>query len=124
MRLTERLVRILPGLLTLVVMASVTIIAVEWANGHFANTYRLSATFDAAGQGLIQKSDVKVRGFTVGEVAGVHLRQGRAVVTMRIRGGERVPASSSATIRPKTLFGEKFIDVDVGNEQPPFLRNG
>jgi phospholipid/cholesterol/gamma-HCH transport system substrate-binding protein len=124
MRPTERIVRILTGLITLVVMMAVTIVAVEYASGHFDNTYRLTATFDAAGQGLIQKSDVKVRGFTIGEVAGVHLRRGRAVVTMRIQHGERVPVAATATIRPKTLFGEKFVDVNVGDERPPFLRDG
>jgi len=124
MRPTERTTRIITGLITLIVMFGLSIIGIEYSSGHFDNTYRLTADFDAAGQGLIQRSDVKVRGFTIGEVAGVHLVNGRARVTMRIQGDEHIPRAATATIRPKTLFGEKFVDIDVGNEQPPFLHNG
>jgi len=123
-RPTDRQVRILTGLIAAVVLFATAVIGIEYSGGHFDNTYRLIGSFDTAGQGLIQKSDVKIRGFTVGEVAGVHLRNGRAEISMRIHGGEKIPRTASATIRPKTLFGEKFIDIDVGNEQGPFLSDG
>ena len=115
---------ILTGLISTLVLFAASIIGIEYSSGHFDNTYRLIGSFDAAGQGLIQRSDVKIRGFTVGKVAGVHLHNGRALVDMHVNRGERIPVNATATIRPKTLFGEKFIDIDVGDERGPFLQNG
>jgi phospholipid/cholesterol/gamma-HCH transport system substrate-binding protein len=102
------------------------VIAVQWSFGYYDDTYRLTGTFDAAGQGLQSGSDVKVRGVNIGHVAGVELVDGRALVKMDIDAGERVPASATAIVRPKTLFGEKFVDVvpDGGEEDGPFLEPG
>src|SRR5207244_9525100 len=48
------------------------------------------------------------------------------VATMEIKSGERIPTDASATIRPKTLFGEKFVDVDPGKQEAtgPYLKGG
>ncbi len=44
---------------------------------------------------------------------------------MEINQNETVPIDSKATIRPKTLFGEKFIDIDPGPTEAtgPYLRD-
>ena len=76
--------------------------------------YQLNASFTAAGQGLLAGSDVKVRGVDIGRVRNIRLRDGRALVRLDIKKGQKVPITSSATIRPKTLFGEKFVDIEPG----------
>jgi phospholipid/cholesterol/gamma-HCH transport system substrate-binding protein len=45
---------------------------------------------------------------------------------MEIHDGDRIPVDAKATIRPKTLFGEKFVDIDPGRTEAegPFLRDG
>src|SRR3546814_14826875 len=90
--------------------------------------YELSGRFDAAGQGLLPGSDVKVRGVNIGEVDGIRLVDGAAEVTLRIHDGEQVPVDATAIIRPKTLFGEKFIDRSeerrVGKECGSTCRSG
>jgi phospholipid/cholesterol/gamma-HCH transport system substrate-binding protein len=45
---------------------------------------------------------------------------------MKIEKREKVPVDAAATIRPKTLFGEKFVDIDPGPNEGhgPFLKNG
>jgi phospholipid/cholesterol/gamma-HCH transport system substrate-binding protein len=85
----------------------------------------LHAKFSAAGQGLETGSDVKIHGINVGQVTTVHLVHGVAQVNMALHDGENVPVNSSATIRPKTLFGEKFVDIDPGADEAhgPFLKN-
>ena len=62
----------------------------------------------------------------IGEVRNIRLVDGDAQVTLRIHDGEQVPADASAVIRPKTLFGEKFVDIDPGpaEETGPFLADG
>jgi phospholipid/cholesterol/gamma-HCH transport system substrate-binding protein len=122
---TERTFRILAGVVTLLFLISATIFGVEVANGALRNVYRLNASFAAAGQGLLQQSDVKIHGVNIGRVVGVHLRDGRALVRLEIDHNERVPVDAKAIIRPKTLFGEKFVDIEPGPKEAtgPFLAN-
>jgi phospholipid/cholesterol/gamma-HCH transport system substrate-binding protein len=113
----------LAGAIVLILMASLTVFGVRASNGALRPRYQVVASFEAAGQGLLSKSDVKIRGVNIGSVKSVRLRDGRALVRMDIDDDERVPVSSTATIRPKTLFGEKFVDIDPGPDEQrgPFL---
>ena len=119
----ERGTRILAGAIVLVLLSSLTVFGVRFANGALRPRYQVLASFESAGQGLIEKSDVKIRGVNIGSVKSVRLRDGRALVRMDIDDDERVPVSATATIRPKTLFGEKFVDIDPGVAEAsgPFL---
>lgn len=123
--MSERAFRIVAGMVTLLFLMSATVFGVMVANGALRDVYHLNASFTAAGQGLLQQSDVKIHGVNIGRVSGVKLREGRALVRLEIDGNERIPTDAKATIRPKTLFGEKFVDIDPGaNEgRGPFLRN-
>jgi phospholipid/cholesterol/gamma-HCH transport system substrate-binding protein len=123
---TLRRQHVLTGAIALVLLASSITIGVKGAFGAFDGGYELTGSFDAAGQGLLPGSDVKVRGVNIGEVRSIRLVDGAALVTLRIKDGERVPEEASAVIRPKTLFGEKFVDVDPGpaEESGPFLADG
>jgi phospholipid/cholesterol/gamma-HCH transport system substrate-binding protein len=122
---SERTFRILAGIVTLILMMSATVFGVSAANGALRDVYHLDASFASAGQGLISQSDVKIHGVNIGRVNGVKLRDGRALVRLEIDSGEKIPKDAKATIRPKTLFGEKFVDIDPGpNEgRGPFLEN-
>ena len=112
---SDRGYRISLGLVTLLLLAATTVYGVKIrVGGNPAAYYQLNASFTAAGQGLLAGSDVKVRGVDIGRVRNIRLRDGRALVRLDIKKGQDVPVSSSATIRPKTLFGEKFVDIDPG----------
>ncbi len=115
MQLTARNRNIISGLIALVLVTSVVVIGVESSFGVFDDVYTLRASFDAAGQGLQRNSDVKIRGVNVGRVEYVKLQGGRALVVMDIDHGEKVPTSTQAVVRPKTLFGEKFVDLVPGD---------
>ncbi|HEX7167198.1 MAG TPA: MlaD family protein [Acidimicrobiales bacterium] len=125
-RLSPRMRDVLAGAITVTLLVSGTFLGITAATGRFTPRYRLLASFDAAGQGLIRDSDVKIHGVNIGQVASVKLVAGRALVTMDIDSEERVPRVATATIRPKTLFGEKFVDIDPGDDETtgPFLRDG
>jgi phospholipid/cholesterol/gamma-HCH transport system substrate-binding protein len=124
--LTTRTRNILSGAIALLLVMGATVVGVKYAFGAFSGGYKISADFDAAGQGLAATSDVKIRGVNVGKVTSVELRDGRARVTMRIKDGEDVPTTTEAVVRPKTLFGEKFVDLipGSGEAEGPYLEDG
>src|SRR3954452_7905976 len=112
--LTPRRKNMISGLISLVLVTALIFIGVSWSFGAYDSSYKLKASFDAAGEGLQKNSDIKIRGINIGKVDSVTLVNGRAVVTMSINGGDKIPLSATATVRSKTLFGEKFIDIAPG----------
>lgn len=128
MRMSERLRQIIVGLLGLSLFGGLTTVGVQYAFGYYDDTYRVTGLFTAAGQGLQIDSDVQMRGIDIGKVAGVELVDGRALVKMDIDAGQKIPADATAVVRPKTLFGEKFVDVVADDpkaeEDGPFLAAG
>lgn len=123
---SPRVQHILTGLIAVVVAIGATTVGIKGAFGAFEGGYELVGSFDAAGQGLLAGSDVKVRGVNIGEVASIDLVDGDALLKLRIHDDEEIPVDATATIRPKTLFGEKFVDIDPGEaeEEGPFLEDG
>lgn len=117
---------ILTGAIALLLLFGAITVGIKGAFGAFEGGYELTGSFDAAGQGLLPGSDVKLRGVNIGEVARIELVDRDALVTLRIHDGERIPTDATATIRPKTLFGEKFVDIDPGaaEDEGPFLADG
>lgn len=124
--LTQRRRDILTGLVFIVFMLSAITFGVKAASGALRPSYDLTGLFSSAGQGLLPGSDVKIRGVNVGEVRKIELRDGRALITLRMNEHERIPLAATAIIRPKTLFGEKFVDIDPGPTETtgPYLEAG
>jgi phospholipid/cholesterol/gamma-HCH transport system substrate-binding protein len=124
--LTDRRRHMLTGAIGVLLVFALMSVGVKYSFGAFKGGYELDGEFAAAGQGLIHGSDVKIRGVNIGEVKRIELVKGKALVTMRINAGEHIPRDAQATIRPKTLFGEKFVDIAPGAAEAkgPFLGNG
>ncbi|MGW0802782.1 MCE family protein [Nonomuraea sp. NPDC002799] len=109
----------------LAVFAAATVFVVRTAN-EIRGT-RIDAVFGRAGQGMDTNSPVKIRGITVGDVTNVSLdAKGRAVVTMHIDPGVRVPRSASAVVEPASVFGPKFVNLEPGSGEAtgPYLSSG
>ena len=124
--LTERRRHILTGAVSLLLVFSFITVGIKAAFGAYRGGYKIVGEFEAAGQGLIPGSDVKIRGVNVGQVKNVELVGRKALVTMRIEDGEDIPTTAAAVIRPKTLFGAKFVDIDPGEGEGkgPYLEAG
>lgn len=107
------------------VLFGLAYLAVIWAYGAFDDDYELVGRFPRAGQGLAPGSDVKYRGVNVGEVGGIELVDRQAEVTLNMDPDFEVPTSAEVVVRPKTIFGEKFVDMtferDAGG---PMLEDG
>jgi len=70
---------------------------------------------DRIGNQLVVPADVKLDGILVGRVSGVHVSGDHAVMTLQIDKSKigEIPADVQARILPKTLFGEKFVDLVI-----------
>ena len=123
---SPRMRQIIGGILSLCLFFGFTAVGVQWAFGAFNSEYEVSGVFTAAGQGLLPGADVKVRGVNIGEVEGVKLENLKARVTLAIDTGQKIPRDAKAIIRPKTLFGEKFVDIEPGSREGegPYLQDG
>src|SRR3954469_25585556 len=105
------------GLVALVLVAASITVSVRWSFGEYDDVYPLKASFTSAGEGLQKGSDIKIRGVNIGNVSSIELVDGNALVTMNISAGNEIPVSATATVRAKTLFGEKFIDIAPGDKE-------
>lgn len=81
--------------------------------------YTVHAVF-ADADGIPTAADVRVSGVQVGKVTAIShdpSSPGYSVVTMQISDTHAVPVYSDgfAKVRPKTLLGEKYIDLTVGS---------
>ncbi|NEA21965.1 MCE family protein [Actinomadura bangladeshensis] len=104
--------------------ASAAGLALAGLPDHPASTTH-TATFQRAGQGLDQRSDVKVRGIKVGRIRAVTLtRDGRATVRFDIDAGIRLPRTTIAGIEPVSVFGPKDLTLDLGAGRGPYLPDG
>jgi len=66
-------------------------------------------------------ADVKIRGIVVGEVRGMHARDGGAVLDLALDPStvDRIPANVTALVVPKSIFGEKFVALQVPPHPSP-----
>jgi phospholipid/cholesterol/gamma-HCH transport system substrate-binding protein len=76
---------------------------------------------DRVGNQLVVPADVKLDGVLVGRVSGVSTQGSFARLTLQISKGRisQIPANVVARILPKTLFGEKYVDLVIPPGTPP-----
>jgi phospholipid/cholesterol/gamma-HCH transport system substrate-binding protein len=107
--------RRLLGLLLLVVIAAFLAASILFYNHAFTAVVPVTLKTDTAGNELQQNSDVKVHGLLVGSVASVSSTGNGAVLTLNLQPDmvHLIPANVSAELLPKTLFGERYVDLEV-----------
>ncbi len=85
----------------------------------------LKAEFSTA-QAVIagQGQTIRVAGVRIGDIGGVDLREGRAIVRMDIDPEYRrlVHTDARALLRPKTGLKDMFVDLDPGSKAAPVAR--
>lgn len=87
-----------------------------------AKPFNVKADFENA-RGVMpgQGQTVRVAGIRVGDVSGVELDEGRAIVTMALdrKYEDFVRADASALLRPRTGLKDMFVALDPGTSQAP-----
>ncbi len=113
------------GFVIAATLVAVVYVGVTFAYGGYDDNYELVADFPRAGQGLANGSEVSYRGVSVGEVRSVQLVDRQARVTLAMDPGFEVPVDARVVVRPKTVFGEKFVDLTFPEGvDGPYLSDG
>ena len=103
------------GVVFLVVLALLVGLTVAIYNKTFVDVVHVTLKTDRVGNQLAPPADVKLRGMIVGEVRSVSSNGKRATVDLALqpRTVGLIPANVTARLLPKTLFGEKFVDLQI-----------
>ncbi|MDT5025719.1 MAG: phospholipid/cholesterol/gamma-HCH transport system substrate-binding protein, partial [Micromonosporaceae bacterium] len=122
--------RRLSGLAFVVILVGLLVLSILAYRKAFTPVTWVTLHTDHTGMQLSDNADVKVRGVVVGEVreitadgAGASLRLALDPAMTAL-----IPANVNARLVPKTLFGEKYVDLvppsPAGAAQVPTLRSG
>lgn len=86
--------------------------------------FLVRARFRDAGA-IIAGNDVKVDGVTIGSVRSVDLDRGQAVLTLSLDAAALpLHDDAEARVRPVSLLGERYVDLDRGSPDRPALLSG
>ncbi|MPY99018.1 MAG: MCE family protein [Actinophytocola sp.] len=101
-------------------------LSVAGFNNTFTPYVTVSLKTDKVGNQLGHKSDVKVRGLIIGHVNKITPTSEGAELELKLNpeDAKLVPASASARLLPKTLFGERYVSLEFDDASGPSLSNG
>jgi phospholipid/cholesterol/gamma-HCH transport system substrate-binding protein len=119
---------ILAGLFAVtVILINQRAVLPSWVPLIGTDRFELEADFSTAqavtpGQG----QSVDISGIKVGEVGGVKLEDGHAVVTMEVdnKYAPLIHTDSSLLLRPKTGLNDMVVEVDPGTQAAPEVKEG
>jgi phospholipid/cholesterol/gamma-HCH transport system substrate-binding protein len=117
---------VLIALAAIAVAAAFTMYVVGGLSGRVQSKFPVTATFSRVGQLLRVTGDVKMRGVMIGKIQRIgHLPDGKARVTLALDNGVRIASNVAASVRGKTLFGEKYVElIDPPKPSSTLLRPG
>jgi phospholipid/cholesterol/gamma-HCH transport system substrate-binding protein len=124
---SERLRYRLYGLAFVLVVVLLVVLMIAQYNKAFTPVYHVTVDSDRAGLQLVPHSDVKVRGLIVGEVKRIRSTPTGAAIDLALDPSKAalVPDNSAARMLPKTVFGEKYVDLVPPTSNPgPHLKSG
>ncbi len=102
-----------------VVFIGILVLGVWLVNAVFTQKFvsfdRVALSTSTAGLNLPARADVKIRGVIVGQVMSAESKGEGADLVLGIRPDEiqQIPDNVTASILPKTLFGEKYIELSI-----------
>ncbi|MGV9247542.1 MCE family protein [Streptomyces sp. NPDC003710] len=101
------------GIVFIALLALLLSLAVAAYQQAFTPVVRITLQADSLGNQLDERADVKLRGLLVGEVRAVHADGTKATLDIALepRYVTSIPSDVHARLLPKTLFGEKYVDL-------------
>jgi phospholipid/cholesterol/gamma-HCH transport system substrate-binding protein len=99
----------------LTAVAAFVVLCLAYFNQAFTPVATVSLHIPRAGLQLLPGSDVKVRGLIIGSVKTISSDGDGATLTLHLDPEQagRLPDNVSARLVPKTIFGEKYVDLLV-----------
>jgi phospholipid/cholesterol/gamma-HCH transport system substrate-binding protein len=99
----------------LLVMAVLAWFAIQVYQQKFSDDVLVTLKADRVGNQLNKSSEVKARGVVVGTVRAVHGGQNGATIDLAMKPDmlSRIPQDVTALLIPKTLFGERYVQLSI-----------
>ncbi|WP_198668684.1 MCE family protein [Streptomyces triticisoli] len=103
------------GITFIAVLALLLSLSVAVYRQAFTSVVRVTLQADSLGNQLDPRADVKLRGLLVGEVRAVHADGAKATLDLALKPEHvpDIPSDVRARLLPKTLFGERYVDLVV-----------
>lgn len=116
----------LSGVVFLLVLALLVGLTVLFYRKSFTSVAHVTLETDRIGNQLSAPADVKVRGLVVGEVRKVSSSGEGAVIDLALQPDKLplIPANVTAQLLPKTLFGEKYVVLEIPSSPSGHLKAG
>ncbi|MGB8652148.1 MAG: MCE family protein, partial [Mycobacteriales bacterium] len=110
--------RRIAGVVFLVVLALIVELTIALYQKRFTSTVTVALDTDRIGNQLSVHADVKVRGIPVGEVRKVRSKGEGATLELALDPAKvkLIPRNVQAQLLPKTLFGEKEVDLVIPSD--------
>ncbi|GAA2482903.1 MCE family protein [Terrabacter carboxydivorans] len=101
------------GIVFLLVVALLLGLAIASFQKRFTPVVMVTLETDRLGSQLQESSDVKLRGLLVGEVRRIEVTPTGTRLQLALQPDEvaKIPSNVSARLLPKTLFGERYVDL-------------
>ncbi|RVW01121.1 MCE family protein [Rhodococcus xishaensis] len=117
----SKLRRRVMGLAFFVVLALFIGGTVATYNKTFKPVVEVDLVTDTVGNSLPRNADVKVRGLIVGEVRDASTENGEVTSVMAIDPDKvgLIPSNATARLLPKTLYGERYVDIVIPDDPSP-----
>lgn len=123
----SKLARRSAGVVFLAVMALLAWFAVKVYDQDFSHDVPVTLQTDRIGNQLNKNSEVKARGVVVGTVRAVHPSPHGATIDLAMKPDmlSHLPLDVTALLIPKTLFGERYVQLSIPDGSTPRrLRGG
>ena len=113
--MSMKLLRRSAGVAFLLVMAALAWLAVQVYQQKFSDDVVITLKADRIGNQLNKNSEVKARGVVVGTVRAVQPSQNGATIDLAMKPDtlNRLPKDVTALLIPKTLFGERYVQLSI-----------
>ncbi|WP_447004531.1 MCE family protein [Saccharothrix isguenensis] len=114
------------GVAFLAIIALFLSLTVALYNDAFTEVVKVTLKTDRVGNQLQLDSDVKVRGMIVGEVKAIRTSGDGAELELALDPEQvrHIPANVSARLLPKTLFGERYVNLVLPKQGQQPLAEG
>ena len=101
------------GIVFLLVLALLLGLSIASFQQRFTPVVMVTLETDRLGSQLQESSDVKLRGLLVGEVRHIEVTPTGTRLELALQPDEvaKIPSNVSARLLPKTLFGERYVDL-------------
>lgn len=112
------------GVIVTVLVVLSALVAGSLVSGEARDKLMVRATFADASP-LLEGNDVRLGGVKVGTIATMRIVDGGAEVTIELdKAALPVHEDARLTIRPVSLLGERYVELDRGSADAPVLTDG